>query len=173
MLGFIITAVVLGGVAFASVRAGKNLTEKYTASAYAKYLNPRIVSAVAAPAVCFVILAAAFTLLQPPQGTFSVSNVDWETRQGGVLGATADAVLVRTTGATIESGFLYSTAVLSGQTYVSVLGSPWVACEYPGVLAAVCYAFLAGIATLAVYGVGKAIEAHERYTTASAPAAAG
>lgn len=173
MIGFIITTAVLGVVAFASIKAGKNLTERYAESSYSKYLNPRYVAAVAAPAVCFVILAAVFALLQPPQGTFNVSNVDWETRQGGVLGATADAVLVRTTGASIESGFLYSTAVLSGQTYVSVLGSPWVACEYPGVLAAVCYAFLAGIATLAVFAVGKVIEAHERYTTDSAPAAAG
>jgi hypothetical protein len=168
MIVFIITSAVLGIVAFASLKAGKHITEKYTASQYTKYLNPRYVAAIAAPAVCFVLMATALTLLQPPQGTFNVSNVDWETRQGGVLGATADAVLVRTTGATVESGFLYSTAVLSGNTYVSVLGSPWVACELPGVLATVCYAFLAGMATLSVFSVGKAVSAYECYMAVKA-----
>lgn len=164
MIGFIISTVILGVIGVASVKAGKNLTEKFAASQYTKYVNPRYVAAIAAPAVCFVIAATALTLLQPPQSQFDVSNVDWETRQGGVLGATADAVLVRTTGASVNPGILYSTAVLSGQTYVSVLGSPWLACEVPGALAFTSYVVLAAMAAVLAYVSAKAVQAYESFT---------
>ena len=170
MIGFIVTTAVLGVIGAASVKGGRILTEKFSATPYTKYVNPRYVAAVAAPAVCFVVTALLLMLINPPQSQFSVSNVDWGTRQGGVLGATADAVLVRTTGASVNSGLLYSTAVLSGNTYVSVLGSPWIACEVPGVLAVATYAFLAVITTLLAVAAGRATAEYEKYMAAT-PAA--
>lgn len=170
MIGFIISAVILGVIGVASVKAGHYLTEKFSASPYTKYVNPRYVAAIAAPVVCFVVAATALTVLEPPQSSLDVSNVDWATRDGGVLGSTADAVLVRTTGASVNAGFLYSTAVLSGQTYVSVLGSPWIACEMPGVLATMTYAFLAGMTTLLALGSAKGLKAYEEFTAPKAAA---
>jgi hypothetical protein len=167
MVSFIITAAVLGVIGVASAFAGRKIVNSVPAK-YAKY--SRVVSAIAAPAVAFIVLALFCTVTSPPQSNLNVTNVDWTTRSTGVIGATSDAILVRTTGANVNAGFLYSTAVLSGQEYVSVLGSPWIANSTPVLFTALVYAFLAAMAALLAVAASYALTAYEQFTAPKAAA---
>lgn len=132
---------------------------------------PRVLAAFASTACAFVVLAVAASVAIPPQGEFHVGNVDWATRDGGLFGLAADAVLVRTAGASVESGLMYSTATLSGQTYVSFFGSPWIATDAPGTLATVAYAVLALMGGFIGVTVSRAAAAADRHPATAAPAA--
>lgn len=118
---------------------------------------PRFAAVALVPAMAFVLFACTLSLVSPPQADFNVSNVAWQTRNGGVLGATSDAVLVRTTGAAVEPGMLYSKARLSGVEYVSLPGTAWTAVGSEGaadIVGGIYVAALALIATaLAVVGI--------------------
>ena len=129
---------------------------------------PRLLAAFAASALAFVALAVIVSVACPPQNQFDVSNVDWNTRQGGYVGTAVDAVLVRTTGASIEHGLMYSTATLSGQTYVSVLGSPWLATDAPATIALFAYGALAIAGGAMGIVVSRALESRAK----NAPVAA-
>jgi hypothetical protein len=144
-----------------------------TASAVASGYNslPRLAAAFASTACAFMVLAVVVGVACPPQGEFTTQNVDWATRDAGVLGSTADAVLVRTWGASVEPGFMYSTATLSGQQYVSVIGSPWVATDHPATLAGMAYVVLAlmgGVIGLIASGALERIPARKQPATPAA-----
>lgn len=138
---------------------------------------PSFVASMAATSAAFVVLAVGVGLVNPPQGEFTTENVDWNTRQSTLLGSVSDAVLVRTTGAAVESGVLYSTARLSGQEYVSLFGSPWFATDNAQGVAMFSYCVLALMGIVAGLVVGYlVIPAYSRVqaavVTRVAPAAA-
>jgi hypothetical protein len=130
---------------------------------------PRFVAAFASTALAFVAFAVIMSIAVPPQAEFTTENVDWSSRPASYTGTVADAVLVRTTGASIENGLLYSTAVLSGQTYVSVLGCPWLATEAPGAFAALVYTIVGCFGGAMGLVIARAMEERAKRT---APAAA-
>jgi len=111
--------------------------------------SPRIVASIVTPVVAFVALAGVVAVVAPPASEFTTSNVAWDSRDGGVLGATSDAVIVRTVGADVQPGFLYSTATLSGNEYVSIGGGAWVCTGAPGSASVVGMLWIAVIAALA------------------------
>lgn len=138
-------------------------TEKMAAAAAAtvtKAANatPRYIAAALSSLACFVVAAVLVTVVFPPRSDFNVESVQWDSRSNhSLIGKAIDPVLVRTTGASVEPGFVYSTATLSGQEYTSVLGLPWVATDSPAMYAFGAYLtlglILAVIATVAVMAV--------------------
>lgn len=174
MVSFIISMIVFSALGVASVKLGGLAATKINSTAIAKkYINSRLVAATAAPAVCFLLLATLLTVVSPPQSSLDASNVDWATRDAGFLGSMSDAVLVRVPGATVTPGYLYSTAVLSGQSYVSLMGSPWLATDVPGVVATISWVVLAAFSAALAFAMKKAVAAGEAYMAkARTPAAA-
>lgn len=138
-------------------------TEKVAAAAAAtvtKTANatPRYIAAALSSLAGFVVAAVLVTVVFPPRSDFNVESVQWDSRSNhSLIGKVIDPVLVRTTGASVEPGFVYSTATLSGQEYTSVLGLPWVATDSPALYAVGAYIGLglvmSVIATVAVMSV--------------------
>jgi len=113
----------------------------------------RYLKAITAPAAAFLTLALFTAIVSPAPSEFTSENVNWESRKAGVLGSTADAVLLRTTGASVEPGFVYSTATLSGQQYVGLPGTTWVAADNVSVALGLWYGMMAVLAAGAVYAL--------------------
>lgn len=174
MVGFILSCVLYAGIGIAAVKLGGYLSTKLNSDARVKkYINPKVVTAVAAPAVCFLMIACLLTVVSPPQSSLDAANVDWATRDAGFLGSVSDAVLVRVPGATVTPGYLYSTAVLSGQSYVSLMGSPWLATSTPAVVATIAWLVLVAFSAALAFAMKKAVAAYEAYAAkARTPAAA-
>lgn len=196
MIGFILLAVVMAaaGLAFhyvgrqienvvrprldgavrdrvtAAIRSGADVGAGGVVRLYSRL--PRLIGAFTATAAAFVVLAVGVALVNPPQSEFAVNNVDWASRHGGVLGSTADAILVRTTGASVENGLLYSTATLSGQQYVSLMGSTWIATDAPATIATLSYIFLACIGGLVGVVMERAMSSAQTTVRATTPVAA-
>lgn len=110
---------------------------------------PRFAAVALVPAAAFMLFACTIALVCPPQSDFNVSNVAWSSRSTNVFGATSDAVLVRTTGAAVEPGMLYSKARLSGVEYVSLPGFKWAAVGSEGAADIVGGIYVAAIALIA------------------------
>jgi hypothetical protein len=174
MVGFIISCVLYAGIGIAAVKLGGYVSTKINSNErIKKYVNPKVVTAVAAPALCFLMIACLLTAVSPPQSSLDASNVDWATRDAGFLGSMSDAVLMRVPGATVTPGYLYSTAVLSGQSYVSLMGSPWLATDVPGVVATIAWVVLVAFSAALAFAMKKAVAAGEAYMAkARTPAAA-
>ena len=171
MISFIALAVVSAIVLYGATNAAKRIesvvkngTSNPKVAAVAKIAGdavtdapnkaPRFVAAALVPVMAFALFACTLSLVCPPQADFNVGNVAWQTRDGGVLGAASDAVLVRTTGASVEPGMLYSTARLSGVEYVSLPGTAWAAVGGEGaadIVGGIYMVVLAGIAAGLTY----------------------
>lgn len=172
-----VEAVVKRGVENPTVVKATETVANATATAVRKTTksSPRVIAAIVTPVVAFTLFAACVSITAPPQADFTVGNVAWDSRDGGVLGATSDAVLVRTTGATVNKGFLYSTATLSGVEYVSFGGMPWVAVggEGAGTVVGMMWVGVLALLSGALAYVGLNTDMGKKITTIGAPATAG
>lgn len=163
MIGFIVSMCVLGVIGFAGIKVGKIVEAKVggvkTLSAYS-----RAIGSAAAPLAAFMIFAIMMVVVAPPADQFGVANVDWSSRHGGVLGGTADAILVRTTGANVEPGLLYSEATLSGQKYVGLpTAERWIAVKNPALAATFFYTVVCLLIASLTGALMLAKAAYEKY----------
>jgi hypothetical protein len=127
MVGLIVFFGVLTAVAMGSVYFGRNVATKVCEiEGIGKRISAPRLAAVVAPLVAFVVFSGAVAMIAPPQSEFSHDNVSWDSRETSTLGSLGDAVMLRTSGATVNPGYLYSTATFRGQTWFSTPGSQWV-----------------------------------------------
>ena len=156
MVSFILSVLFLVAIGYGGIKVGQYAATK-TASVDRLKKHSKIIGSATAPAAAFLIFAVLLPVFAPAPSEFGVANVNWETRNGGVLGSTSDAILVRTTGAEVHPGYLYSTARLSGQTYVGLPTAQWIAADHPAVASTIFY----GVIALLMGGLTVALAAVE------------